>query len=162
MGVSMLIASTGCVTTGGPPPTTAPAELRDAWQPAPTGLHIYPSIRFVMEDGVPLLECRIELLDAMGDPVKASGHVKCELFASTGQRDGVIGERLYGWDITMTRLDDQKAFYDPTVRGYLYRLKLASIAPATRSTTLRITFTPARGAVLIDEAEIQPSIESSP
>ncbi|MEM1445187.1 MAG: hypothetical protein AAGF84_03970 [Planctomycetota bacterium] len=136
-------------------------ELRDAWQPAPTGLRIYPSIRFVVEDGAPLLECRIELLDAMGDPVKASGHVKCELFASSGQNDGVLGERLYGWDIRMTRLEDQRDFYDPTVRGYLFRLKLASINPANRPTILRITFTPAGGAIMSDEAEIVPASNGS-
>ncbi|CAN0457838.1 unnamed protein product, partial [Ectocarpus fasciculatus] len=122
--VALAIAlSAGCVAPG-TSPLLGSAPLRDAWHPTPTGLRIYPSIRFVMEDDAPLLECRIELIDAMGDAVKASGQVKCELFASTGQRDGVVGERLYGWDITMTQLDDQKAFYDPTVRGYLYRLKL--------------------------------------
>ncbi|MEM8782069.1 MAG: hypothetical protein AAGE65_04345 [Planctomycetota bacterium] len=149
-------AAPGCVATDGPVDSDGPAELRDAWQPTPTGLRIYPSIRFVMEEGKPLLECRIELLDAMGDPVKSSGHVKCELFASTGNNDGVLGERLYAWDIRMTELEDQIAFYDPTVRGYLFRLRLASINAANRPTTLRITFGPARGAVMTDEAEISP------
>jgi hypothetical protein len=135
--------------------------LRDAWEPMPVGLRIYPSIRFVMEAGVPLLECRIELLDVMGDPIKASGHVKCELFASSGRGDDALGERLYGWDIRMSTLDDQVAFYDPTVRGYLFRLKLASIEPAKRPTTLRITFTPTRGAVMVDEAEILPDTDDA-
>ncbi|MEM1098448.1 MAG: hypothetical protein AAGH92_06615 [Planctomycetota bacterium] len=116
----------------------------------------------MVEGESPLLECRIELLDAMGDPVKASGHVRCELFSSTGRNDGVLGERLYGWDVHMTRLEDQRDFYDPTVRGYLFRLKLASIEPANRPTTLRITFTPTSGAILTDEAEIVPASGDTP
>ncbi|MEM7578058.1 MAG: hypothetical protein AAF328_11370 [Planctomycetota bacterium] len=159
--VLALMVSLGCSVTQQGQAVDPPPELRGAWQPMPTGLRIYPSIRFVVEDGHPLLECRIELLDAMGDPVKASGHVKCELFASTGQNDGVLGERLYGWDIRMARLEDQRDFYDPTVRGYLFRLKLASINPANRATTLRITFTPAHGAVMSDEAEIVPALSGT-
>ena len=151
-----LLGTTGCVkgidtTTPGIHGNT---HTGPAWMPKAVSMRIYPSTQFVREDGVPLLEARIELFDAMGDSIKGPGNVRCELFASSGRGDGALGERLYGWDIGLHTLADQRAFYDPITRGYLFRLKLDSIAPARQATTLRVAFTPTDGARMSDEAEI--------
>lgn len=143
----------GCVKGAGP--NISESTLKEeAWEPRPVSMRIYPSTQFVLEDGVPLLEARIELFDAMGDSIKGSGEARCELFASSGRGDGAIGERLYGWDITLRTLGDQRAFYDPITRGYLFRLKLDNMSPARQATTLRVAFTPSDGARMTDEVEI--------
>lgn len=123
------------------------------WDPKPVGMRVYPSTRYVLEDNVPLLEACIELLDAMRDPIKSSGTVRCELFASSGT-GRALGERLYSWDVKLQTLADQRAYYDPITRGYLFRLKLDNFDIASQDTALRVTFTPTDGPRLQAEAEL--------
>ncbi len=143
----------GCVK-GGVEAVPTMDDAASRWRPMPRSMRIYPSTQFVRENDVPLLEVRIELRDEMGDSIKSSGSVRCELFASSGRGDGTLGRRLYGWDVELRDLADQRAFYDPIIRGYLFRLKLDNIAPAQQATTLRVTLTPTEGARLTDEVEI--------
>ncbi len=143
----------GCVK-GVQPVDDASLENGQAWVPRPVSMRIYPSTQFVAEGELFLLEARIELFDAMGDSVKGAGDVRCELFASSGRGDGALGERLYAWDIPLLSLADQRAYFDPITRGYLFRLKLDNMNPAQQATTLRVAFTPVGGARMSDEVEI--------
>ena len=119
----------------------------------PVSLRVYPSTRYVREDGVPLLEARVELLDAMGHPIKASGILRCELFTADSS-GSVLGERLYSWDVQMQTITDQHSYYDPVIRGYLFRLKLDNFDVAEMDTALRVTFTPVSGARMQAEATL--------
>lgn len=114
------------------------------WQPGPVALRIFPSTRYVQEQGQPLLEARIELLDAMGDSIKAAGQMQLELFASD-PAGLTLGRRLYLWNAAVLTLEDQREHYDPITRTYLFRLELDDLAVTQRPTVLRATFVPAAG-----------------
>ena len=133
----------------------AAVDLADAWQPSPESLRIYPSTRFIREADMPLLEARIELIDAMGDSIKASGRARFELRAS-GENPGVReGRLLYSWDIDITDLEDHRRYYDPITRTYLLRLQLTDAALTRRQVLLRVTFQPVTGERLSDEQPVR-------
>jgi hypothetical protein len=109
------------------------------WRAVPVDLRVYPSTRFIREENEPILEARLELFDEMGDSVKGAGKVFLELYA--GDREGAreIGRRLYTWNLTLETLEDQRKYYDPITRAYLFRLKVDNLQVARRTTTLYVT-----------------------
>jgi len=125
------------------------------WRPEPVSMRIYPSTRFVEEDGVPILEARLELFDAMGDSIKSSGAVRCELFALGDGERPTVGRRLYRWDIEMKTLDEQRRYFDPIIRGYVFRLKMDDVELVRRPTLLRVVFQPPRGPRLKTEGRVR-------
>lgn len=126
-----------------------------AWRPEAEALRIYPSTRFIRENGTAMLEARVELFDQMGDSVKASGQLRFELFAG-GDAPGVeIGRLLYSWDIDLLTLEHQQQHYDPITRAYLMRLRLDS-AEITRSRVqLRVTLQRGNEERLTDEQPVR-------
>jgi len=119
----------------------------DVWRPRAAQIRIYPSTRFVTQNGKALLAADVEPVDAMGDPIKIVGRLRCELFAATGGGGDNVspGRRLYSWDVNLFTLADQRKYYDPVTRGYLLRLELDSPAVAKQSTLLRVTLVPLTG-----------------
>ncbi len=165
MGVAALLlgAAAGCMQgkgSGGPAGSGGGSGggeggLGSAWEPGVAGLRIYPSTRFIKEKDTSLLEARIELLDEMGDSIKASGQLRFEL-RGAGQRPGVEeGRLLYSWDITIATLDDQRRYYDPITRSYLLRLRLSNAAITQRQVVLRVTFQPVDGVRMTDEQPVR-------
>jgi len=145
----------GCVAPKGPSPRGESSGDDGIWHPETVALRIYPSTRFVREDGVAMLEARVELFDQMGDSIKASGDVRFELFAA-GYAPGIdVGRLLYSWDVSLQTLGDQKRYYDPITRGYLLRLRLDSLEITRREVLLRVTFQPPGGGRLIDEQTVR-------
>jgi len=131
----------------------APADA--VWRPEPVSIRIYPSTRFVEEDGVPILEARIELFDEMGDSIKSPGAVRCELFAlSEGERP-TVGRRLYRWDIEVQTMEQQRRYFDPIIRGYVFRLKMDDIELVRRPTLLRVVFQPPDGPRLTTKGRVR-------
>lgn len=125
------------------------------WQPEAVALRIYPSTRFVREQGTPMLEARIEMFDQMGDSIKASGQLRFELFAA-GHAPGIdVGRLLYSWDIALMGLEEQQRYYDPITRAYLLRLRLDSASITRREVLLRVTFQAGDEARLIDEQPVR-------
>ncbi|MEM8737662.1 MAG: hypothetical protein AAGG38_04190 [Planctomycetota bacterium] len=145
----------GCLTSKGGGGGGEGVDLSEAWQPEPVALRIYPSTRFVNEGDVTLLEARVELFDQMGDSVKASGRLRFELYAS-GYAPGIdVGRLLFSWDLALTRLEDQRRYYDPVTRSYLLRLRLDSREISRRQVLLRVTFEPSDEERLTDEQVIR-------
>lgn len=131
-----------------------------AWRPEPTAVRVYPSTGFVTLGGDTLLEARIEVLDQMGDPAKASGVMRLELFAaSASQASHLSGRRpphLYVWRVPIRTIEQQERFYDPITRTYLLRLRLDNPAHAREPVLLRVTFLAADGSHLRAQAVVQP------
>ena len=117
----------------------AQSAIAPYWITAAVRSRVYPSTRFVREDGEAVLEARIELMDEMGDSVKGVGTWHFELYAGDHRREGTVAQRLYAWDVPMMLLDEQRLYYDRITRAYLFRLKLDNIAPARRTTTFYAT-----------------------
>ena len=147
----------GCVQAKGGVGASGEGEvaLAEAWAPRPEGLRIYPSTRFVREGDTPLLEARIELLDAMGDSIKASSRTRFELRAA-GENPGVEeGRLLYSWDVAIASLEDQRDYYDPVTRAYLIRLRLTDDQITQRQVVLRVTLETVDGRRLSDEQPVR-------
>lgn len=134
------------------------------WKPTPLTMRVYPSTRFIREKGRPILEARVELLDEMGDPVKAAGTLVFELVSGDSTRRRDVGQRLYKWDeespgqpLSLMTLADQEKFYDPITRAYLFRLTLQDLKPSRQTVTLEITLTQPDGTRLTARKVFEPS-----
>lgn len=152
--------ASGCAPGPETPATGPQAEptIGDGtWYPAPAAVRVFPSTRFVKESGQTLLEARIELLDAMGDPVKWPGEARFELRAASGSQPIETGGRLYDWRVGLLDREQQSRHYDPVTRTYLFRLIVDRDEVAARPTALRVSFTPPAGDRLSDEAGLGPT-----
>lgn len=136
---------------------TGPARSdseQEVWSARPVSVRIYPSTRFVLERDRPILEARIELFDQMGDPMKQSGQVRCELYAVSDESTGP-GTLVHRWDVVMSTLEDQRLYYDPITRGYVYRLVIDEVGIARRPTRLQVVFETPDGRRLSTAAMIE-------
>ncbi len=133
---------------------TSQPMASDYWRQRPVAVRIYPTSRFVVEDGQPLLNAQVELFDQMGDPMKSSGRVHIELFAAP-DRPRAAQTLLYEWHIELRTQADQQAYYDVITRGYLLRLEVDDASLADRPTLLRVTFTPPDAGRLRAEAIVR-------
>jgi len=138
----MLLLMCSCVWKGGQDNVRPIChEHVQKWQSTPSRIRVYPSTHFIQDGEQTILDARIELIDDMGDPVKAAGRLRLELFArsTTGKPD--IGTRLYNWEVSTWTIDDQKRHYDPITRAYLFRLKLDESQTSKIQTVLKVMFT---------------------
>ena len=118
-----------------------------AWLSKPVAIRFFPATRFTKVGGEPFLDARVELMDEMGDTLKASGEFRFELFAGRG-RSGTpdADTRLYLWDVQVMTKDQQQMMWDPVLRAYQFKLRMDDFEPASRPTLLQVTFVPARPA----------------
>lgn len=128
------------------------------WYPQPTTLRIYPGTRFVLRQGQPQLEARVELLDAMGDPIKHPGSFQFELYAVAEEASSRLGPKLYQWNVAVRTQQEHRESYDGIIRGYAFRLRLdaghAASSVVARPAVLRAVFQhPATGR-LTTEAQV--------
>ncbi|MEM6551151.1 MAG: hypothetical protein AAF750_03390 [Planctomycetota bacterium] len=151
--VVLLLASPGCRTKGqGPTPGQSQGPVRpnpadvaaQAWYPIPDRLQVFPTTRFVIERGRPVLEARVEVLDTMGHPLKTSGQFRFELFAAPPGADRAT-EKLYTWNQALQTADDQREHFDPVTFAYRFQLQLRDQALQNRPTVLRVTLAPPMG-----------------
>ncbi len=129
-------------------------EQGDHWRPVVAGIRVYPSSKFARIDQQLIVEARVELLDEMGDSAKSSGLVQFQL-NTTGHASGSSeAKQLYKWDIELQSLEDQKTYYDPITRAYLFRLKMDQQAAPQVPTTLQVIFTRTNGQRLAAQATL--------
>lgn len=139
--------SCGCQFAGDQVPQSAGSAAAGAahngeqvyWRAAPVAMRLYPSTRYIREEDNPILEARIELFDSMGDSVKGAGELHLELYTGDRDRQRDIGQRLYAWRVALKTIEDQRTYYDPVTRAYLFRLKVDNLQIATRMTTVQAT-----------------------
>jgi hypothetical protein len=156
MGVALLATVSGCAFKGeGAASANASggeARQGEVWEIRPVRMRIYPSSRFIREDGKPLLEARVEFFDAAGDSTKAVGEMRFELFTAGPAGQTTAGQRLYAWAVPMWTAEQNSLFYDSVTRTYLFRLSLDSLSIIRDQTRLRVILTPPRGPRIDTEA----------
>lgn len=144
--VVLLLAVGGCVEWRlAPRLPLLTGQENDIFVVRPVAMRVFPSTRLVTEDGQPMLDARIEFLDAAGDSTKAVGWIRIDLhplYAGTSERRGRL---LYRWDQTVLTLDENRRFYDPVTRTYLFRLMLDGRLPAGDPLELAVYFKPVEG-----------------
>jgi hypothetical protein len=124
------------------------------WRPLPTSMRVYPSSRFTRTtEGLTLFEAHLEMLDDMGDSIKAVGDYRLELLAV--DESGAIGRRLYVWNVAMLTLDDQMRHYDSVTRTYRLRLRLDEHGQPPSPVALRVLFRPVQGPRLEAQQTLQ-------
>ena len=167
----LLAAAAGCggraVPTGEP---VAMPEDPELWfETGPVEARVHPATRFVLEGDRAFLQLGVELLDALGDPVKAVGILRCQLLddpeqaAYSGLRGGQAagsapaprGVRLYGWELRLATREEQEAAWSPVTRCYTVELALRDFAVASRPCRVRVEFEPPAGPPLTAEAVMQ-------
>ncbi|MEM1210667.1 MAG: hypothetical protein AAGI68_00055 [Planctomycetota bacterium] len=146
---SLLFFAPGCTTKGQVNPgTTRPADATPGaaglWHPVASQLRVFPTTRFVIERGRPVLEARVEVLDPMGHPLKTSGQFRFELFAAPSGADRAT-QKLYTWNQSLSTADDQREHFDPVTFAYRFQLQLRDQALESRPTILRVTLTTPAG-----------------
>jgi hypothetical protein len=68
------------------------------------------------------IDAVIEFQDSFGDPTRASGTVRFELYAFRGSEPLHNGGRIASWSGSLDSRDDQMAHWDPAARGYNFQL----------------------------------------
>ncbi len=150
----MLVAAAwGCEPKGAGVGARQPVTGQ-TWRPTASAMRVYPSTRYAREGDKPVLEARIELFDEMNDTVKGVGRFRLELFAGDDRAAPQLARRLYRWDVTLQSLADQRRFWDPVTRAYLFRLEIDDLSIAAKATVLEATFMPLEGPRLETRAVI--------
>jgi len=152
-----LVFAQGCETpeTGSSPPVGVSPDQGSYWLPVPTSVRVYPSTRFIKESGRSILEARFELYDEMGDPVKYAGAFQIELYNVDESLGNTPRRLLYTWNAKLLSLDQQREYYDPITRGYLFRLGVDDLKIAKQTTLLKVAFMPVDRPRLEAQAEVR-------
>ena len=91
------------------------------------------------------LEVRVQPLDSFGDPTKAVGSYRIEVFAYRVRSTEKKGERLGHWYISVLDADANRKFYDPVDRSYVFPLLWESPIPAGEQVIVQATYYPPGG-----------------
>jgi hypothetical protein len=156
---TLVLCLCGCDWKGGgriDGPTTEPPQPTDHWVIRPAHMRVYPTTRFVHEGGDTILNAWIELSDETDDPTKGVGRFRFELLGPSRAGGPSPAARLYTWNVDMLTLEQNRQFYDPVTRTYLFRLKVDRPAVTERRLTLHVTFTPVDGSRLDTQTQIEP------
>jgi hypothetical protein len=94
-------------------------------------MRVYPSTRLVHEANQTVLEARIEFVDDVGDPLKAVGDLRLELFRISRPGEPPPTKPLYTWNASILTQAENQTLYDPVTRSYLLRLNLDAGAPTS-------------------------------
>ena len=155
----LLLTASGCgggsTRTG--EPVAMPADRAQWFAAGPVEARVHPATRFVLEGERAFLQLGVELLDALGDPVKGVGILRCQLLddpeeaAYSGLRGGQAsgtapaprGVRLYGWEARLATREEQEASWSPVLRCYTLELALRDFGVASRPSRVRVEFEPA-------------------
>jgi hypothetical protein len=131
----LMVGVQGCGTPTGGGGGGRAAGLDEAWVPRVESIRIHPATRYRWHAGRPVLEARVELRDAMEDPMKASALYAFELGLAMSEAAGAR-ETLYRWDQRVVTEQDHGERYDAVTRSYVFPLTLESFEAARRATRL--------------------------
>ena len=74
------------------------------------------------------IEAVIEFDDQFGDPTRAAGQVRFELYKFLFDSPDHRGQRLAIWATSLSGKDDQMAHWDPAARAYSFQLNFDKIS----------------------------------
>lgn len=81
------------------------------------------------EDGnqpADVLEARVQVLDADGNPMRAVGKFRIELYRFAKRSPDPRGGRLAIWNVDVQGRDDNRRYFDTLINGYTFNLDLES------------------------------------
>lgn len=90
------------------------------------------------------IEAYIELQDQFGDPLKALGRFRFEVFKYQPGTADLLGERFPDGlldEIDLTLVLKNQKHWDRTLRNYQFSLTLPNIPPSQKKIILQVTFT---------------------
>ncbi len=91
------------------------------------------------------LEVRVQPLDQFGDPTKAVGSYRIELFAYRPRSGEKRGERLGHWFVSVLDAEANRRYYDPVDRSYVFPLLWNREIPAGTPVIVQATYYPPGG-----------------
>jgi hypothetical protein len=132
------------------PAVTGGAQPAPAWATmfAPANLVIGFFTRSRDFDGKPGddgLEVRLQPMDQFGDPTKAVGSFRIEVYQYDPHSTEKRGERLGHWFIALTDIEANRKYYDSVDRSYVLPLLWEKPIPAGTSVVVQATFYPPAG-----------------
>ncbi|MCL2700380.1 MAG: hypothetical protein FWE88_01655 [Phycisphaerae bacterium] len=115
----------------------------DLLLPQKIRIHPFTALRTLEDRNVMGIEARIEALDAFGDPTKAFGDVRFELYAYRANSLESKGDLLNVWSVSIADANNNLLHWDRVTRAYLFKLELTQQAePADRYVLVAIFDSP--------------------
>lgn len=139
----VLIGTTGCYFKGdGVGRVERAAEPADGtWRVEPLTLRVHPTTRIDADHRPALLNVRIEMFDAMGDPVKGAGRFDFTLLDAGRSDHRTTPQRVAIWRANVLDLDAQRRYHESVSRTYLFPLALRVPVARVRDAIIEVTFT---------------------
>lgn len=116
---------------GGCASPAAPRTADEQAMFAPVSFRIHPTFTQIKDwsgqkkpDGI---EALLEFTDQFGDPTRAAGTVRFELYNYRADDPDHRGQRLAIWTGSMNSRDDQVAHWDAAARGYSFQLAFPAV-----------------------------------
>jgi hypothetical protein len=97
------------------------------------------------EEGDQGLEVRIRPLDQFGDPTKAVGWYRIEVFQYRPHSGEKRGERLGHWIVKCLDADSNRKYYDPVDRSYVFPLLWEKPVASGSMVVVQATYYPPAG-----------------
>ena len=91
------------------------------------------------------LEVRLQPLDQFGDPTKAVGSYRIEVFQYRVRTSEPRGDRLGHWFVSVLDADSSRRYYDPVDRSYVFPLQWDSAIEAGTRVIIQATYYPPAG-----------------
>lgn len=125
-----------------PAEDSPPTPTDSHWTIRPAQMRFYPTTRFTLPHAPCELDLRVELLDELGDPIKAVGDWRIELYDSLN----AAGVALSSWEIPMRTREQNLQHYDRITRSYHLRLKVDRMAGDQQPMWLSVTLMPIKAS----------------
>ena len=130
-----------------PPGGTGPVP---AWAAmfAPKSLEVGYFTRTRDFDGMPGddgIEVRVQPMDQFGDPTKAVGSYRVEVFMYQYKSDNKRGQRLGHWFVSVLDAESNRTYYDPIDRSYVFPLLWDQPLPRGLTVIVQVTYYPPTG-----------------
>jgi hypothetical protein len=118
-------------------PVPAPVDLL-----LPTSIRIHPFTGRTFDEagGISGIDVRIEVLDHFGDPTKAFGDFRFELYDFVPNKLDPRGKRIGVWDVPLLKSSENLLHWDKITRMYVFKLQWPEPIPVGKRVVLVATF----------------------
>lgn len=124
--LAAIVCASGCVSRPAPRSPVEQAMF------GAVSFRIHPTFTQIKDwsgnhkpDGI---EAVVEFQDQFGDPTRAAGNLRFELYHFSAADPDHRGTRIAIWPASLATKDDQIAHWDAAARGYTFQLALPSIS----------------------------------
>ncbi|MCK5113793.1 MAG: hypothetical protein KAR11_03415 [Phycisphaerae bacterium] len=154
--LTSLIATAGCdIRTKGHDTATAqdvPAPI-NSLLPQTIAVHPFTQTN-TFEQGAFGLHVRVQAKDSYGDPTKAFGDFRFELYEFRRQHQGKKGKKITQWEVAISRPKANLLHWDRHTRSYEFKLSIDKPIPKGTRLMLVVVFTSRFTPRLVAEREI--------